>query len=363
MFVTTKLRLRQSIGIVAEEGLVEFFKANIRSSLKLKMQSKDAINFLRNFNGINSITDISKIHPHIPLNQIIDLAKILLKNYILIEQNREYIDEMVDVDYRLVNMLEDYFHSSEDVINSIERIKNSRVMIIGLGAVGSFACLYLAKLGVKSFVLVDPDCVELSNLHRQTFIESDVGLQKTIQIKNKILEINSFANVETIQKSLQENFFEDEFISKNLDLIINCADEPSVDFTSRIVAKFSMRHKIPHIVGGGYNLHLTLVGQTIVPYETSCFKCFEIALDLLNGVELQNTKRLHRENRKLGSFSPISGIAASLASLDAFKILAGAEQFLQQKNRRVEFNVKNKKFNIIDIPRNPDCPWCGGAQE
>lgn len=127
---------------------------------------------------------------------------------------------------------------------------------------------------------------------------------------------------------------------------------------SRIIAEYAMKYKIPHIVGGGYNLHLTLIGQTIIPFETACFKCFGNALNELNNVELKNVRKLHRENRKLGSFSPLSGIAASLASLDAFKVLIGKNEFLQQVNRRIEFNMVQHQLNIIDIPRNPDCEWC-----
>ena len=69
-------------------------------------------------------------------------------------------------------------------------------------------------------------------------------------------------------------------------------------------------------------------------------------------------RKLHRENRKLGSFSPLSGIAASLASLDAFKVLIGKNELLQQVNRRMEFNMVQHQLNIIDIPRNPNCEWC-----
>jgi molybdopterin/thiamine biosynthesis adenylyltransferase len=256
-------------------------------------------------------------------------------------------------------LLEDYFHSTADVINAVTKIKNSTAMIVGLGAVGSFLSLYLAKFGICSLILVDNDIVEISNLHRQAFFEIDLGKSKAQQLRHQILEINPEADVKIIEKSLDESFFEQQELPEKLDLIINCADKPSVDFTSRIIAKFAMKNRIPHIVGGGYNLHLTLIGQTIIPYQTACFNCFEKTLEEMNNAELENVKKLHRENRKLGSFSPLSGIAASMAAFDAFKILAGAEKFVQQSNKRIEFKTRERKFNILDIPRNPDCSWCG----
>lgn len=231
-------------------------------------------------------------------------------------------------------------------------------MIIGLGAVGSLIASYLTKSGVGNFILVDADNVDISNLHRQYYFESEIGQKKGENLKNQLKMMHSDLNVEIITEHLQHNFFERIKFAKPVDLIINCADEPNVDITSRIIAEYAMKYKIPHIVGGGYNLHLTLIGQTIIPFETACFKCFGNALNELNNVELKNVRKLHRENRKLGSFSPLSGIAASLASLDAFKVLIGKNEFLQQVNRRIEFNMVQHQLNIIDIPRNPDCEWC-----
>lgn len=359
MFATTKLRLRQSVGIVTRRNSIEFFKANVRSSLALKMNSDGILEFMQKFNGFNDISTISKIYQGLPTQQISNLAEKLVENYILIEHDQDYPEEIRDENYRIINLLEDYFHKTSEVLASMEKIKKSTVMIIGLGAVGSYVSLYLAKIGIRSFILMDPDKVDISNLHRQAFEEPDIGKHKTSQLNKKINSINSDSVVLEITSPLHELFFNDFNLDKTPDLIINCADEPSVDFTSQIVSKYAMQKYIPHIVGGGYNLHLTLVGQTVIPYKTACFRCFEMALEKINGNEFSGLRRLDRKTRKLGSFSPLSGMAASLAAMDAFKLLAGAEKFLQQSNRRVEFNVRQRKFNIIDIPQNPDCVWCG----
>jgi len=363
MFATSKkLRLRQSVGIVASGGVIEFFKSNTRNSLVLRMRPDGVINFLQQFDGSRSIADISSMHPELDIKDIINFLETLRSAHILIEQNSEYPIHLKNEDYRLLNILEEYFHSTSEVIEAVERIKNSTVMITGLGAVGSYVALYLAKIGVRSFVLVDADNVEISNLHRQAYFEADLCHQKAERLMSRIKEINSDSSITTISDRLSDDFFDKHKITSNLDLIINCADEPSVDYTSRIISSYAMEHGIPHIVGGGYNLHLTLIGQTIIPFKTACFKCFEIALQNINGIEFSNLKRLDRANRKLGSFSPLSGIAASLASLDAFKILSGAHEYLQQSNKRIEFNVKQRKFVTIDIERQPSCPWCGSIK-
>lgn len=357
MYATDKFRLRQSVGIVANNGVVEFFRANTREILKIKTLSSDIISLLKLFNGQNTIDDIVSIYGGIENSQLIKLADFLNKNFILIKQNSLYPKYILDKEYRLINLLEDYFTNTKDVMTAFYQLKNSHVMIIGLGAVGSMIAVYLAKLGVENFTFVDRDEVDISNLHRQYYFERQIGLSKAQSLYDDLKDINLNIQVNIINQYLSKCFF-DNFSVNDLSLIVNCADEPSVDATSRIVSKYAMKNNIPHIVGGGYNLHLTLIGQSIVPFKTACFECFNMALSDLNKVELKNVKKLHRENRKLGSFSPLSGIASTLASLDAFKILIGREDILQQSNKRIEFNLREHQFNTIEIERNPNCAWC-----
>lgn len=361
MYVTDKFRLRQSVGIVNQNGMVEFFRANTREILRIKTPFSDIIQLLNLFNGQNSIDDIVQLCGNIDKSQLIKLVDFLNQNHILIKQNSLYPKDILDKNYRLINLLEDYFTNTKDVIESLEKIKNSTVMIIGLGAVGSMVAVYLAKTGVENFIFVDNDNVDISNLHRQYYFENQVNLNKSQVLSSDLKNINPNININSINSYLTEDFFSMHNF-KNLSLIINCADEPSVDMTSRIVAEYAMKNFIPHIVGGGYNLHLTLIGQSIIPFQTACFECFNIALGELNKIELKNVKKLHRENRKLGSFSPLSGLASTLASLDAFKILIGRNDLLQQANKRIEFNLREHKFNTIEINRNPNCKWCNNHE-
>lgn len=357
MYATDKFRLRQSVGIVHHDNTVEFFRANTRDILKIKTPFSDITGLLNLFNGENTIDNIVFLYKNIEKNQLIQLADFLNKNHILIKQNTLYPKDILDNEYRLINLLEDYFTNTQDVMNAFYQLRQSKVMIVGLGAVGSMIAVYLAKNGVCNFIFVDNDIVDNSNLHRQYYFEHQIGLNKSQALFNDLKNLNPNIQVKIINRYLTENFF-DDFDDADISLIINCADEPSVDATSRIIAKYAMKNNIPHIVGGGYNLHLTLIGQSIIPFKTACFECFNIALGKLNQIELQNVKKLHRENRKLGSFSPLSGIAGTLATLDAFKILIGRNDLLQQANKRIEFNLKEHRFNVIDIEKNPNCQWC-----
>lgn len=363
MSATDKLRLRDSVGIITHNSGVEFFKSNTRENVSLKMEFPDIVNLLNYFDGNTSIKDISGKYGSIDDSQLEKLAIYLKEQFVLIEQDIAYPIDKIQNDYRLINLLEDYFHSTSEVILAIERLKKSTVMIVGLGAVGSVISAYLTKSHIGNLVLVDNDIVDLSNLHRQYYFENSVGSIKSKTLKNELKSINPDINITIISSFLNEDFFEKTQLPEKIDLIINCSDEPSVDATSRIISKYAMSCNIPHIVGGGYNLHLTLVGQTIIPYKSACFECFKTALNSINNEDLKNVKVLNRNNRKLGSFSPLSGIAASLASLDAFKILIKRYDTLQQTNKRIEFNALDLSFHIMEIEKNPDCNWCGVSHD
>lgn len=353
-----KLRLRQSVGIAQHGGEIDFFNANTREILKLKIHFPNIVTVLSHFDGNTSINDILALYPDLPKDGLTNLVGFLFEHYILIEQNTIYSDVLLKQHYRLINFLEDYKHATQAVIHAIATLKKAKVMIIGLGAVGSLIATFLVKNGIENLMLVDNDTVEKSNLHRQYFFEENVGQSKLETLSHELTSINQNIHIKLIEDVLDKNFFNQHPIT-NIDLIINCADYPSVDVTSEIVASYAMKNKIPHIIGGGYNLHLTLVGQTIIPFETACYKCFDLALKEMNNQDLVNVKKLHRENRKIGSFPPLSGMAATLAAIDAFKLLIGERKFLQQVEKRIEFNIKAHKFNMLHIPRNPHCPWCG----
>jgi len=82
-------------------------------------------------------------------------------------------------------------------------LKAARVLIVGAGGLGSPASLYLAGAGIGTIGLVDADCVEESNLHRQVIhSEERLGMNKTESAKQAILAFNRHVNVITYKERL-----------------------------------------------------------------------------------------------------------------------------------------------------------------
>ena len=83
-----------------------------------------------------------------------------------------------------------------------EKLKKSKVCILGLGGLGSNVATLLARSGIGYLKLVDFDIVEASNLNRQQYIISHIGLKKTEAIKTIIKEINPFVEIEVLNKKV-----------------------------------------------------------------------------------------------------------------------------------------------------------------
>lgn len=107
--------------------------------------------------------------------------------------------------------------------SGLQKLKKSRVAVIGLGGVGSYAAEALVRAGVGSFLLVDFDVVNLSNLNRQLLaLSSSIGKSKTELMRLRMKDINPEVQLE-IQNVFcaQENRHE---IIKDVDFIIDAID-------------------------------------------------------------------------------------------------------------------------------------------
>ena len=85
-----------------------------------------------------------------------------------------------------------------------EKLKKAKVCILGLGGLGSNVAVLLARAGLGSLKLVDFDIVEASNLNRQQYRISHIGMKKTEAIKTIIKEINPFVEVEILNKKVDK---------------------------------------------------------------------------------------------------------------------------------------------------------------
>ncbi len=152
--------------------------------------------------------------------------------------------------------------------DAIDRLKSSSVGVMGLGGVGTYAAEMLARTGVGGFVLVDFDRVKPSNINRQlTALHSTVGMHKTEALKQRILDINPDARIEThidfCDQPLRER------ILPKLDYIIDAIDSLGPK-TGLLEDAYNLGIPVISVMGAGGKLDPSKIRQSDLSKSTIC---------------------------------------------------------------------------------------------
>jgi molybdopterin/thiamine biosynthesis adenylyltransferase len=217
-----------------------------------------------------------------------------------------------------------------------EKIKNSAVLIVGVGGLGSVAAYYLAAAGIGKLVLVDDGLVELSNLQRQIlYTTEDIGKPKVFAAKERLEKLNP--NVEII---VYNSRFNEELADKLLpevDLVIDGLD----NWESRIILdKAAWKHKKPFIHAGVYGFYGQLT--VLVPGKTPCLRC----------IFPKNPKT----QQPLPVFTTTPGVLGVLEANEALKLISGVGEVLI--NKLLIFDGSIGLFEIVEITMKPNCKVC-----
>jgi molybdopterin/thiamine biosynthesis adenylyltransferase len=163
-----------------------------------------------------------------------------------------------------------------------KKILSSRVLIIGVGGLGSPVAEFLSRAGIGSLGIIDDDKVSLSNLHRQSLYNtSDIGKFKVKIVKDKIKKINPDTKVTIYKIRLQ---------SENLKKIINNYDyivDGSDNFTTKFLLNdFCLKFKKVLVTGAISKFDGHIFTFNFKNKKIPCLRCFfqesNISDDLLN---------------------------------------------------------------------------------
>jgi molybdopterin/thiamine biosynthesis adenylyltransferase len=222
------------------------------------------------------------------------------------------------------------------------RLKGSRVMIVGLGGLGSPVALYLAAAGVGSLGLVDADVVTFSNLQRQVIhTESELGTPKVQSAERRIRDLNPDVRVETFAER-----FDPETglrFARGYDLIVDGTD----NFESRYaVNDVCLRLGIPYVYGAIFRLE----GQVSVlcTQDGPCYRCLFPVPPPPEGV---------LTGEEAGILGAVPGTIGTIEATEAIKWLVGFGDPLV--GRLLAYDAYGMRFDVIETRRDPACPACG----
>lgn len=351
-------KLNSSVSVVKiNEEVLEFFKTNTRKHVRMHVKSDLILDIVNSLDGTKSKEEIEQEY-NVDSEKLEHLISFLeSKGLLNVVEPSNDLPEYAKY-RRVINFIMDYATSHSHLVDMWQKLRNSNVLIIGLGAVGTWVACNLVQSGVKNLIFIDGDKVEESNLHRQFgYTENDVGKRKADVLEKRLKAYSSNVSIKKVYEFLDENLL-DRFGNEKIDLIINCADKPTVDATSYWVGEYAMKHKINHIIGGGYNLHVSLIGQTVLPMDSACVECFRENLEEENKIDPSRIKKLAVKNRKVGSFGPMCSIVASMIGIESIKILTGCCS-PANLNRRGEIDIFTMNVKYKKYEQRKDCDWCG----
>lgn len=150
-----------------------------------------------------------------------------------------------------------------------EKLLSKTILIVGVGAIGSYAAEICARMGFGKLILIDRDYVELSNLQRQSLYTEQDALEKQAKAyaaQKALLLINSEIEVEYIVDDA--NMTSLTPFAKKIDYILDCTD----NFMTRdFLNQFCFIHQIPWIFTSCAGNYANLM--PIIPPETACLHC------------------------------------------------------------------------------------------
>ncbi|GAB3370338.1 molybdopterin-synthase adenylyltransferase MoeB [Azotobacter armeniacus] len=222
------------------------------------------------------------------------------------------------------------------------RLGQSRVLIVGLGGLGSPVALYLAAAGVGELHLADFDSVDLTNLQRQVLHDtSSVGLTKVDSALARLAALNPEVALRPLRSALDVDSLAAAVAA--VDLVLDCSD----NFTTREAVNAACVAAGRPLVSGAA---IRLEGQLSVfdprCADSPCYHCL-----YGHGSEAELTCS------EAGVVGPLVGLVGSLQALEALKLLAGFGEPLV--GRLLLVDAFASRFRELRVRRDPQCPVCG----
>ncbi|MBN7818696.1 HesA/MoeB/ThiF family protein [Bowmanella yangjiangensis] len=222
-----------------------------------------------------------------------------------------------------------------------QRLKQAKVLIIGLGGLGSVAAHYLAGAGVGKLVLADGDKVDVTNLHRQPLFDSfSIGYNKAEQAKRRLACVNPHIDIEAFERNLDASNLLEQI--SHCQLVLDCTDNMA---SRQAINAACYQAGVPLLVGAAIRFE----GQFLAlnPAQShGCYRCL---------YHPEQSPSMNCTNS--GVVGPVVGIVGLMQALEAIKYLTGAGSvpFGQLKL----FDAKVHQWQSLGLNKDPHCPVCG----
>lgn len=260
-----------------------------------------------------------------------------------------------------------FFRQAKIDGQAIQRhLAKTQVLVLGAGAIGSYAIDALAGAGVGHLHLLDAAKVSEEDVPANALLsKQDIGSPRDETISAYVTKRNPSVSCQSV--SADTGSIEKLGNSmRAMDCIIMCLDSPApamVDAVNEAALQTNKRWLIGQVYQG-----VGLIGPTVIPRQTACYKCYELRriANLVNYEEImQYESRLRQMPGIRSEFNaphPFAATIGGLVALEALRLLSGVAQ-PQTIGRLLRINFFAPEMTYHRLLRVPNCPACGYGKQ
>jgi molybdopterin/thiamine biosynthesis adenylyltransferase len=272
-------------------------------------------------------------------DKIKNIITVLVQNNFLIKIDKNIFNILNKNDEN--NRTRHYFLNFGNIIEFFSNLADKSIIIIGIGGIGCEILRQLISIGLKNFILVDYDKVDITNLNRQFYFNyNDVGKNKIEVITEKIKNEYKNINLRTFNTKINNMKDIKNIFDKNkIDFIVCAADSPFLKIRKYLL-QISIESNTP-IIFGGIGIEIGTIGPLIFDNDKKK-KYLENINNMLKSKTLHNVAK--------GSFGVTNSVISNLMVYDIIMYLLRLHNKTKSTNKILQFNFNDYTINkICDI--------------
>ncbi len=240
----------------------------------------------------------------------------------------------------------------EGFSGDIEKMRDSHIVVVGVGGLGVVVLDNLARLGAGTLEYFDFDTLEWANLNRSVFLPSQIGKKKVDAITEYLSKVNSdvelLPRVGDVTDGEGLKRFRDSM--ERADAVLGCVDSPHVrNFINREI----VNEGVPYFDGGAREDGINGTVQTILPGKFPCYRCSKPFFS-----EKKTSERVGPSGMCFATSLPTTmGIIGCLETQEVLKFITGAGT----PSPLLIYRGLEGTVESLDMKKDPNCPICGDA--
>ena len=279
-------------------------------------------------------------------NEFDSVINYLLDEKFIISED-DYNQLLSSKNYNRQNL---YFYMMSNEYKEVKNFKDKKILILGLGGIGSIVAELLVRSGFCNIILVDFDKVEQSNLNRQlAYSYENVGEFKTDALEKRLISINKKCKIKKYNIEITKISDIEKQINES-DFVVCTLDKP-VRKIRRIINDVCIKYLKP-VIFSGFAEHVGMIGPFVIPKQTACLNCIDKHMkeELIN--DIQNVP----------SYGCLCNIIASIVSNEVINY------YVKYNENNLEgctlmLNMYNYGIEKIKWEKDDNCKKCGDLDD